>query len=246
MTTHPFRLITGCEPEKFSGTVLRIRPGSIVDSAGNERFDFTTSTDINLAATGLNGLDTGTIANGDNISIYLISNGATHGFVASTSIIYGNVVCPNGYTAKRKLPFGFVYNSAWGGIPDYHLNHWPQPEIRFTGAESTATWAAVLNGAATTFTDIDFTKWIPDNARFVSIDIETSYIGKGVAGSGYIRTYGAQATGLKTGATSAYMTKIPKTHTMRLTSTRKLQYKVTGTGTRLSVFALSYTMTEPS
>lgn len=242
MTTHPYRLLFGCEPEKFSNTVLRIRPGSMASSNGDERFDFTTNTDINLSTVGLNGMDVGSPANGDSLQVYMISNGVTNGFLCSKSIIYGGVTLPNGYTAKRKLPFGFIYKSAWGGIPDYHLEGGHLPFIRYTGSEATSTWMALSGGVAQTWTDIDLSGFMPDNARLAHIKAEVIF--KGRSATAYLRSYSTPSVGEPVGTVNTSMTRTPPSYTpIRVSSTRKIQYRCLG-GCALNIQVIGYSMTE--
>lgn len=243
MSTHPYRMLFGCEPEKYSNSILRIRAGSMVSANGNELFNFETHTDINLGTVGLNGMLESLPQNGDGLYPYMISNGVTHGFVLSKSIIYTNANMPAGYTVKRKLPFGFIYNSARGGIPDYHLAHWPSPQIIFTGREYSSLWMPLNNGRAADWTDVDLSGFMPDNARMAHIMCEMRYTGR--ASSAYIRSSASQATGILVGSVSNVDTRVMIPHSIRVSSTRKIQYKNIG-GCTLNIYIVGYSMTEAS
>jgi hypothetical protein len=241
-----FGHIAGFEPDKLSTNVLNVNPGSCADSNASKIIASSSLFSIDMSIVGANGLDTGTPTNGTGYFPYLItrnSDGAVAG-VLSSSITYGGVTVPTGYTIRRKLRFGFVYNSTRGGIPDFHLTNWPMPFIRLTGSENTTSWEALSLGTATTFTDVDLTPWIPDNARIAYLAADVSAVG--TAGSAFARVLTSQATGLIVGSSSpttgidSYMT-----FWQRITSARKMQYMVTG-GARLSLFVLGYAMTEPS
>lgn len=246
-TAFPIRGLFGCEPEKLSTNVLTIRPGVISEYYGYDSLEFLTSNQINLATNGLWGLDTGTITSGDEVYIYAIKNYTTgdYGLIASRSRFMGGIVYPSGYQFVRKLPFGFIYNTFWDGIPNYHLSHWPQPNIRFTDAEYSSLWMPVFGGSATTWTNINLGDWVPDNARVAYILSQVRY-NSGTAGSGYIRTYSGQTTGLLVGSASPGSPFPGQTFTpIRVDSLRRMQYKVTG-NVQMYIQVLGYDMTEPS
>lgn len=244
-TTPMLLALSGFEPEKYDSTHLIISRGWCASADGMAFAQLTTEIMINLNATGLNGLDTGTITNGYDYFVYIVKNETTGevGAVLSHSKFYGDVVVPSGFTMYRKLRFGFVYNSARDGIPDYHLSAWPMPIIRLTGAETTAAYNVLNSGSAPTFTNFSLNGFIPDNARMAYVQCITSSVGS--AGSAYLRSFGGQSTGLIVGSSYPSDVQDRLCLTMRVTSDIQLQYKVIG-GARLSVYVLGYEMTEPS
>lgn len=244
-TTPMLLAISGFEPEKYSTNQLIISRGWCASSDGNSFAQLTTEIMLNLTTTGLNGLDTGVITNGYDYFVYIVKNETTGevGAVVSHAKFYGDVVVPSGFTLYRKLRFGFVYNTARDGIPDYHLSAWPMPIIRLTGAETTANYNVLANGASSLFADVSLAQFIPDNARMAYIECITSSVGS--AGSAYLRSFGGQATGLIVGSSTPADVQDRMCLTMRVTSDIKLQYKVIG-GARLSIYVLGYEMTEPS
>jgi hypothetical protein len=247
-TTEPIRLLFGLEPNKLSTNVIRMNPGSIGEYYGNDRLDFSTTTDIDLTTNGLNGLDTGSLSNGDGVYIYVIYNYSTgnQGFIASQSIISSGVNLPSGYVIYRKMPFGFIYNAAnWDGIPAFHLTNWPSPTVRFTDAESSGAWNALAAGSATTWTDVDLTPWVPDNARMVTLNIQIRYQSDGSTSSAYIRSATSQTTGVLVGSVDSSSHYINQTIDIRTTSVRRIQYQNVGSGARVYIYVLGYSNTEP-
>lgn len=245
-TTQFFRGIVGLDPEKVTTNLLRLYPGACGNSNGTDVIGTSTSVDIDLSTTGANGLDTGTVTNGVDYHVYVLKKDSdgTMSAVVSDSITYGGVTVPTGYTLFRKLPFGFVYHSTnWDGIPAFHLSAWPKPFIRLTDSEEGSAWRALNSGTATTFTNIDLTPWLPDNARMAYIFCRVS--ATGTNGMAQVRVSGAQTFGLTVGSAIAGAENKYLTLHQRVTSTRDFQYKVTG-GASLSVFVLGYWMTEPS
>lgn len=244
-TTPMLLALSGFEPDKLSTNQLIIRRGWCASSDGNNFAQLLTDITCDLTTVGVNGLDTGTITNGYDYFVYIIKNESTGevGAVISHSKYYGEVVVPTGFTMYRKLRFGFVYNSARDGIPDFHLSNWPMPTIRLTGAETTAAYNVLSVGSSSSFADVSLAGFIPDNARVAYIQCITSSVSS--AGSAYVRSFSGQATGVLVGSSTPSDVQDRMCLTLRVTSDLKLQYKVIG-GARLSIYVLGYDMTEPS
>lgn len=247
------RALSGLEPDKYSTNVLNINPGHCTDFYGRAIMDFPIQKQINLAVNGLWGYDAGTPIDGSELYIYLLTTSeyASYGFICSKSKYESDVVCPLGYSVARKLPWGVMYKNAWDGIPNFHLSHWPMPEIRLTDAEYSSLWmpltgakSPVVSGVPQWAT-LDLSTFIPDNARMAEIAFEVRY-SSGAAGSAFIRSYGGQSTGLLIGSgTPTNTAPGMKQWSIRIDSSRCLQYKTTGDIT-LYAIVLGYSMTEPS
>lgn len=237
--------LSGFEPEKYSTNKLIISRGWCASADGMSFAQLSTEIMVDLTTTGLNGLDAGTITNGYDYFVYIVKNETSGevGAVLSHSKFYGGVVVPSGFTLYRKLRFGFVYNSARDGIPDYHLSAWPTPIIRLTGAETTSLYQVLSAGNSASFTDVSLAGFLPDNARMAYIQCVTSSVGS--AGSAYVRSFGGQSTGLIVGSSTPSDVQDRAFLTLRVTSDLKIQYKIIG-GARLSIYVLGYEMTEPS
>jgi hypothetical protein len=206
-----------------------------------------TPLEIDITRVGPNGLDRGSPADGEDYFVYLISEDATARVAGliSSSIAYGGVAVPQGYRLGRKLPFGFVYSSRWDGIPAFHISYWPgRPKIELTEAEDSAVWAVTIGFASEVWADVDFSAHVPDNARVVTARFEISHQGSGV-GSAFVRSVGSQAIGRRVGSSIAGGAPHVETFSIRITSDRKLQARVTR-GAKLNIFVVGYDMTEPS
>lgn len=246
MTTESVRGIFGCEPEKISTNVISFNPGSICEYYGGARYDFTGNSSLDLSNNGLGGLDTGAPMDGDGIYIYCINNtvNSSFGFIASKAIAEGDVIYPTGYSFVRKLPVGFIYNSGWDGIPDFHLTHWPMPEIRMTSSETSGLWCALANGNASDWTAVDLSSWIPDNARMAHIQTRLTYT-SGSSASAYIRSDGFQTTGRIVGSVSSIAPYAEGERKIRTTSARQIYYKASP-GIKLNIYVLGFSQTDPS
>jgi hypothetical protein len=248
MSTHPVRLITGFDPVKISTNLIRFMEGSVSEFYGTERFDSVAPLDVDLSTTGLNALDTGTLVDGDGVYFYLVSNGSgSFGILASKQVIAGSVTYPSGYTFQRKLNFGFIYKSVWDGIPYFHATGFSSPFVRLTSAESTGTWCALSAGIATSWTNVDLSDWVPDNARVALIQCEVRYSGLGGDASSYIRSDSSvgQNTGLLVGTVGPANTRNACSQIIRVTSARKFQYQNNAASAKLYVYVLGYYMSDP-
>lgn len=98
--------IRGAVPTWTSNTTLTMGAGfDCADSARSTRITIPNATVINFATTGLNGLDTGSIASDTWYTIHAIANpttGAT-GYIASTS--QTSPTMPSGFTVRRLLQY---------------------------------------------------------------------------------------------------------------------------------------------
>lgn len=242
--SNPIRALSGLEPDKYSTNVLNINRGHLFEQVSNSILEFNDS-QINLSNNGLWGLDTGSPSNGE-LYVYALKNvtSGDYGLIATKQKYEGDVTCPSGYQVVRKLPWGVMYNTAWDGIPDFHLAHWPSPLITLTASESSSNWCALAAGSAQAFTDVDLSSWIPDNARMAFISCQTRY--SSATGSAYVRSYATQTTGQLVGSVTANCAYQNMTTMIRVTSDRKIQYKNNSSGSRLYIYVLGYCMTEPA
>lgn len=240
------RLLFGLEPDKFSTNILHLNPGSASDFYGTNFIHFNSDYTLDLTTVGPGGLDIGTVSNGEYYVYLLQKNVDLSGAaVVSRSRLQGNVVVPPGYTWIRKLPWGFIYNTAWDGIPNFLIAHWPMPLVRFTDAQYQAPWMACLVSLCRSalWSAIDLSGWLPDTARAAVIATEIREMGT-TACSGYISSTGT-GTGLWVGSASPTQPSTPLSFPIRVTSDRQLFYYVSP-GCGLGIEVLGYLMSDPS
>jgi len=120
---------------------------------------------INLAASGVNGLDTGSEASGIWYYIWLIYNPTTFTVAGLFSTSLTSPTLPNGYTKKRRI--GSTYNN---GSSNFRL--WTQTindgrvrEYQYD-EEANTNLLALNAGTATTFTDVNCSSWIPRSTTY--------------------------------------------------------------------------------
>lgn len=240
------RMLSGMEPDKFSTNILHLNPGSASDFYGTTTIHFNSDYTIDLTTVGPGGLDTGSVSNGEYY-VYLLqkTSDLSGAAVVSRSRLQGDVVVPPGYTWIRKLPWGFVYNTAWDGIPNFLIAHWPMPLVRFTDAQYQAPWMAcvVASCRSQTWTTVDLTGYLPDTARAAMLATEVREMGT-TACSGYVSSTGHD-TGLFVGSASPNQPSSVMSLTIRVTSDRRLFYYVSP-GCGLGIEVLGYLMSDPS
>jgi hypothetical protein len=239
--------IEGLQPDKLGYTQLRLNPGFCASADGRDLAVVAAPIVIDLNRVGVLGRDSEDLQDGKDYFIYILKHVHTGeaAAVASAAITYGGVVVPDGYKIVRKLRFGFVYHMRrWGGIPDFHVAHWPNPYVSFTGFEDHPKWDALTDGDAKTFTNISLAGHLPDNARLARVQVVVRSSGEG--GSAYVRSWAGQQAGMLAGsANAAGQAETVQVFDIRVNSRRELEYRVTG-GARLTLKVMGYSMTEPS
>jgi hypothetical protein len=234
--------IHGFRSNRLDGNILRISRGVCASADGSLVVETSADIDIDITTTGVNGLDTGSAVEGRDYFPYLIQNDTTAELagVLSASIIYGGVVVPAGWSIFRKLRFGFCYNSSWGGIPAFHLDHGNC--VLLTGEDSAPWRIGSPNMQNTSWATLDLATLMPDNARVAKVSALVSAVGS--AGSAYLATPAFDTYGRFCGSKSPGETSIsPVVFDIRVASDRTLKYKTTG-GARLNLYLHGYAMTE--
>ena len=244
--------LTGIRPEVFDGHTMRFYEGAASVGGGTDVAVFyyphsptSTYLEVDIYNIGLNGRDGGGLEDG-HFYFYLLKSETETGIVASRAESYSGVIEPEGGPwLVRKLPYGHPYRAAFGGFPPVHISGWPQPSIIFTDSQYGGPWMALANGAATAWTTVPMTNWIPDNARLGNFIFEVRDARLGKAGSCYVRSYNGQATGILIGSTSPMSPFSFMAIELRVDSSRNIQYRCTP-GVALYIQVRGYAMTEPS
>ena len=265
---YPVRLLTGCEPDKASGSTLTINVGTVANSDGTDTFNVTTTRTIDLNTGGLWGLDTyptTPTADGTAYYLHIVANPTTgdKGFLVSKYFDVAppnqppTIIIPSGYNYFRRFPFSFVYRTAtgWGtstGIPDFQLLSWPRSAVRYTGADYSGTYTALSVSQATNFTAVNLSSWCTNLTRQVVLMCEVRNDGVHGAGSAFIASQGGAANGLLVGSSSVNyqnMTYVTiQTNVDRSPvpfGTPQIFYKTTG-GAQLSIYVIGYDFSDPS
>lgn len=139
-------------------TQLNVATGNMLDSTGTFQISLDTAVVINAATTGLNALDTGTLAASTVYAVYLVSDPVslqTSGCVISTS--YTAPTLPFGYSAFALIGYVTTNSSAQFLKGYWTAGNGTSRLFMYDAPQATAITA----GAATSYTAITLTSLVP-------------------------------------------------------------------------------------
>jgi hypothetical protein len=147
-----FLYVNNLQLQWLTATTIQVAGGQCRDSTNEEDMFLPSFTILNVAGNGLNGLDTGTIADSSSYNVYLIADPRGYqptGVIASLTTA-AQITMPNhNYSLQRRI--GYFITDSSGNIVDFTAVG--------NGSERTYQYASVINilaaGTATTFTAID-------------------------------------------------------------------------------------------
>lgn len=140
-------------------TLLDVAIGTTLDSTGTFQIALTSPAVINAANTGLNGIDTGSLAASKVYAVLLVADPVT--LQASGCMISLSTSAPTmpfGYSAFKVI--GYVTTDA---SAHFLLGYWTAGDgdsrrlFMYDAPQATAVTA----GASTTYANVDLTKWVP-------------------------------------------------------------------------------------
>jgi len=178
-------------PEEMSGLVVGLSisnnamtPDSEIDiSKGRVRrrgvpFSLDASITIDITASGLNGLDTGSVQADTWYAVFVISNGdetITSAGIFSLSL---EPDMPSGYCCYRRV--GWVKTDVSSNIMSFQ-ERWTGNTRRFYWDEQLSTTSVLDDGSASTFTAVDLSAFMPQTSccAILSVDFKTGISGDG-------------------------------------------------------------------
>ena len=175
-----------------SNTTLTVAAGQARDSNNVVDMATTATTTINTAVTGLNGLDTGTLAASTWYYVYMIADSSNYnatGFVASTS------------ATTPTLPFGYDSYRRIGCVRSDGSSHFivsTQIGNGTTRKYFYNAFIAVLSaGTASTYTAVDLSGAVPPLTN-TAVNLMASYTPATAANTAVFRPTGSSATSILT------------------------------------------------
>lgn len=234
--------IQGTTPVWASTTTITMGTLNCLDSLRTSLITCSSST-LNFATTGLNGLDTGAIASNTWYYIYAILNPTTlaTGYLASTSAT--SPTMPSGFTIRRLLTAvttlagsAVLDNVAWFNWGNRHTVQY----------DNTTTDKQILaGGTATAFTTLSASATAPVGTSTLQLAIyggtalgdRATWLrrtGSGVSNGRMIHRFSDDYNSY----TNFYFT----TAEIGLNSSRQFDYRVSGTGIGTDIWATGYTM----
>ena len=214
-------------------TQLDIAAGSCLDSTGTFQMTLPASVTINAANTGLNGLDTGSLVLSTVYAVYLVSDPVTQqatGAMISTSLT--GPLMPFGYSAYSLI--GYIVTDA---SVHFLKGYWKAGDTAHRFFLYDAPQAtAVTAGAATSYTGVALTKWVPALANGVVL-INTAFTPG--AASRVLDMQGGNSTGdqvIVTGqVTSVVVTTQSTMMSQLVSSVPTINYKVSNAGDAVAI-----------
>lgn len=157
VSAYPTGAINGFQIAYASATTLTVASGSSRDSTDSCNMAVSTaSTTINAATAGVvNGIDTGSLANSTQYSIFVIGDSTgknATGFLVSAA---STPTLPSGYDIYRLIGYWFTNSSAqfWLG---YYFGSGSYRKFQYDSAQS-----VLSAGSATSYTAVDLSAFVP-------------------------------------------------------------------------------------
>jgi hypothetical protein len=164
----PFYYVNGLKISNDATTpnsIINVSLGSIIDSSATYQLVSSSSLSSSLAVSGLGGLDTGTVAASSVYAVYLVADPIT---LQANSIMFSlsltGPLMPFGYSAYALL--GYVATDSSSHILKGYWSDGDTARRVFIFDAPQAT--AVTAGAATTYTGVALTKWLPAQSNVLA------------------------------------------------------------------------------
>jgi len=230
-----------------SANTITIPASSAVrDGINSQDITFASPVVIDLSASGVNGLDTGSEASSTWYYVYAIYNPTTDTAAGLLSVTNeadtGTITLPPDYTKKRQLKIE-VYNGSGDDILKFV--HYDQNKINWVG-DSESTLLVLNGGNATSYTDIDCTSLIPPTSQMGYFKVMTSTTND-ARREAYLRTNGESVDMVaisSRGTGTVARAKNNVAFFMATDSSQLVEYKTDTSGTTLDTSVLGYVNTE--
>ncbi len=178
LTGHMKGLITGLAVSYVNSSRVSIKSGVCRDEAHTELMEVTTPLTVDLAVSGVNGLDTGTKAINTWYYLWIIKNSATGTVAGLLSTSSSNPTMPSGYTKKRLLPVALRNDASNALLPFILSSGWPErPKVLYRDGETAGTYNVLNNGSVSaSFTPVNMAALVPPIARIADLHATLSYV----------------------------------------------------------------------
>lgn len=221
-----------------SNTTLTVTSGTCRDSAGVYDMYLPSTTTINTAVVGLNGIDTGTLAASTVYAVHLVNDASGHvvpGVIVSTSITAP--VLPAGYSIFRRIGWAVTDSST-------HFLKIVQSGTGMIRRYEFDTLQRILNAGTvgTDYTAIDCSAFLPA-VQDMPLGIQCAFTPNTAGNVLYVRQTGsASSTSPAMSAdVKSVATSVPLTVLAGIASSKaKIDYKVTENGTDSATIYLQY------
>lgn len=244
----PKKFIEGLPPSYTTASTITLPVGMrAMDSEGEHVIEISDSDIVlDITASGLNGLDSGSEANNTWYYVYLIgkTDGTVGALLSTTNEAdSGSITLPTGYTLKRQLPIA-IRNDGSGDIIPFYCPR--QGEVRYqnqvthnNGSIQTGGNNILSAGTATTATSVSASSFIPAISRYGLFNhLGTGSLGTALAEAGL----GVVTNAIRADASAFQVTQVwVKTNT-----SQEIEYRRTGGSGSIYLDAIGYKVTEIS
>jgi hypothetical protein len=159
--------VDGLEVEFVDSDNVKINTGFCRSDDDSTNIDVDSLLNVDITASGANGLDTGSQANSTWYSIWVIYNPTTDTVAGLFSTSTTSPTLPAGYTKKRRV--GWVRNYSLGNFIPFSCTGRGKMRKYASGGNITQP---LSGGTATSYTTIDLSDYIPPTSRMAILDVE--------------------------------------------------------------------------
>lgn len=156
--------IRGLKIKYNSVSSILILPGECRDDGDSKDIESTSNITVSITTTGAGGLDTGSEASNTWYAVHIIKG--TSGVSGLFSLSSTSPTMPSGYTFSKFI--GWVRNDSSSNIIKFVMNG-SKNMRRVIYTNETIDRAVVSSGAATVWTDINCSAFVPEGVRLIEI-----------------------------------------------------------------------------
>ena len=156
--------ISGYKAIWTTNNQVTIEPGKAGDASNILYIILSTNLTIDIAVSGTNGLDAGSETSNQWYAVYICSDGTTVFGLLST-----NETTPTGPLFYRRV--GYVMNNSNSDFMKF-VQHWKGRTRRYKWDEAPSEIRPLLNGNATSYTDVDLSPYMPPSSRNALIEMQ--------------------------------------------------------------------------
>ena len=161
----PKNYIEGLQAVWVSDSTLQIAVGSCRSDDDTTDLVLTGTENAVLSSSGAGGLDTGSESSSTGYYLWLIYNPGTLDYAAMFSESATSPTMPSGYTKKRLV--GYSYNTSSSNLLEFKMTGDGRERIVQYDESRSSTLRVLSSGTATTWTDVDLSDLVPENAYSV-------------------------------------------------------------------------------
>ncbi|HJY22901.1 MAG TPA: hypothetical protein VJ279_08460 [Hanamia sp.] len=237
----PYLSVDGLEIEIASTTTATVQDGRARNSTNENDIIMLAAVTLNAATTGINGLDTGALANGTLYSLYLVGDSTNNndaGVVLSASAT--QPLMPVGYDMFRKI--GYLRTD---GSAHFLAGYWSGSSNERTFVYDVPIATAITAGNSATYAAVTLTTFVPA-VQNVLVKIETDWTANAAADTLALQPFDAVGDTVKyiagvAGATAHTLVR-EYVQAQLDSGAPKINYKVSAGTVAINVAGYQYTI----